>query len=68
MGLHSTADAHAVLFGNFRRGYLLARRTGTEVTVDPYTSPGYTRFYVRRRIGGILLNNDAIKALKIADS
>lgn len=61
------ADAFAVLFGNFRRGYLIADRQGMAITVDPYTNPGYTRFYVRKRVGGCVLNNDAIKALRIAD-
>lgn len=61
------ADAFAVLFGNWRRGYLLADRGGMAITVDPYSAPGMTRFYVRRRVGGCVLNNDALKALRIAD-
>lgn len=60
-------DNFAVLFGNFARGYLLADRSGMTITVDPYTTPGYTKFYVRRRVGGCVLNNDALKALRIAD-
>ena len=61
------ADAFSVLFGNFRRGYLIADRVGIQILVDPYTTPGLTRFYVRKRVGGCVLNNDAIKALRIAD-
>ena len=67
MGLHTVADAFPIIFGNWMRGYLLARRTDTQITVDPYSNPGYTRFYVRRRIGGCVINNDALKALRIAD-
>jgi HK97 family phage major capsid protein len=62
------ADNHVVFFGNWARGYLLVERTGMEITVDQVTNPGYTRFYVRRRIGGCVLNNDAIKCLTYADS
>ena len=58
------ANAHPVAFGNFRRGYLLVDRVGMRITVDQVTNPGFVRFYIRRREGGIPLNNDAIKFLK----
>lgn len=61
------ADAFPVLFGNFRRGYLFADRSDLQITVDQVTKPGHTRFYVRSRKGGTVLNNDSIKALRIAD-
>jgi HK97 family phage major capsid protein len=57
-------NAHPVLFGNFRRGYLIVDRVGLRITVDQVTTPGYVKFYIRRRTGGIVLNNDAIKCLK----
>lgn len=53
-----------VAFGNFRRGYVLADRVGLRITRDNVTNVGFTRFYVRRREGGIVLNNDAIKFLR----
>jgi len=53
-----------VAFGNFRRGYLLADRVGMRITRDNVTNPGYIRFYVRRREGGIVYNNDAIKWIR----
>jgi len=62
-----TNDAFAVLFGNFKRGYLLVDRVGMRITANPYSTPGMVSFYVRRRVGGCVLNNDAIKALRIAD-
>lgn len=51
-------------FGNFKRGYVLADRVGLRITRDQVTNVGFVRFYVRRREGGIVLNNDAIKWLK----
>lgn len=60
-------DAFSVLFGNWKRGYLLVDRVGMRITVNPYSTPGMVSFYVRRRVGGCVLNNDAIKALRIAD-
>lgn len=53
-----------VAFGNFRRGYVLADRVGLRITRDNVTNVGFVRFYVRRREGGIVLNNDAIKFLR----
>jgi HK97 family phage major capsid protein len=53
-----------VAFGDFRRAYTLADRGQLELDVDRITTPGYTKFYVRRRVGGIVTNNDAIKFAK----
>lgn len=57
-------NAHPIAFGDFRRGYVLADRVGLRVTRDNVTNVGFVRFYVRRREGGIVLNNNAIKWLK----
>jgi HK97 family phage major capsid protein len=58
------ANAHPIAFGDFRRGYVLADRVGLRITRDNVTNVGFVRFYVRRREGGIVLNNNAIKFLK----
>ncbi len=57
-------DAFPILFGNFRRGYVMVDRVGMRITRDDVTTPGFVKFYIRRREGGIVLNNDAIKALR----
>ena len=51
-------------FGNFGRGYELIDRSDITITVDPYTTPDYTKFYTRRRVYGHPLNNDAVKWLR----
>ena len=54
-----------VAFGDFRAGYLICNLVGMRVTVDDnITTPGYVKFYVRKRIGGKLINDDAIKVVK----
>jgi HK97 family phage major capsid protein len=53
-----------VAFGDFSRGYLLTDRIGMRMTRDNVTNIGYVRFYVRRREGGIVLNNDSIKWIR----
>lgn len=62
------AGAFPVLFGDFREGYCLVDLVGTRITIDPYTTPGTIKFYVRKRIGGKIKNDDAIKAIKCATS
>lgn len=60
-------DAFPIALGDFRQGYLIADSGGLRITVDDnITAPGRIRFYVRRRVGGVIYNSDAIKLLKIA--
>ena len=61
-----SAGNDVIAFGDWNSAYLLTNRTDTQITVDQVTNPGHTRFYVRRRAGGIVLNNDAVKTLKLA--
>lgn len=58
------ANNHPIAFGDFRRGYVIADRVGLRITRDNVTNIGFVRFYIRRREGGTVLNNDAIKWLK----
>lgn len=59
------ANQHPVIFGDFRRGYVLTDRVGpVRITRDELTHPGYSRYYLRRRVGGTPRNNDALKILK----
>jgi len=53
-----------IAFGDFRKGYVLADRVGLRITRDNVTNVGFVRFYIRRREGGTVLNNDAIKWIK----
>jgi HK97 family phage major capsid protein len=52
-------------FGDFRRAYLLVDRTDLRITFDNITEAGFLKFYCRRRTGGRILNNDAVKFLKL---
>lgn len=58
------ANAHPIAFGNFRRAYVLVDRVGLRITRDNVTNVGFVRFYIRRREGGHVLNNDALKFIK----
>jgi HK97 family phage major capsid protein len=58
------ANNFPIGFGNWRRAYVLADRVGLRITRDNVTNIGHVRFYVRRREGGIVLNNDAAKFIR----
>lgn len=60
------ADATAIAFGDFARGYLVVDRTGVRVLRDPYSAKPYVLFYTTKRVGGGVQDFDAIKLLKFA--
>ena len=62
------ADALAVAFGDFRRGYLIVDRAGLSVLRDPYSAKPYVLFYTTKRVGGGVQDFDAIKVLKFAEA
>lgn len=62
------ANAFPLAFGDFKEGYLIADRVGMRMTRDEITSPGFVKYYIRKRVGGKLRNTQAIKLLKIAAS
>ena len=55
-----------IAFGNFRAGYLVAERSATQILRDPFTNKPFVHFYATKRIGGQVLDSEAIKLLKIA--
>lgn len=60
------AGASALAFGNFQQGYLIADRLGTRVLRDPFSNKPFVHFYTTKRVGGGVVNSDAIKLLKFA--
>lgn len=60
------ADAPAIAFGDFRRGYLIVDRLGIRVLRDPYSAKPYVLFYTTKRVGGGVQNFEAIKFLQFS--
>jgi len=54
-----------IAFGNFRHGYLIAEHSATRVLRDPFTNKPFVHFYATKRVGGQVLDSNAIKLLKI---
>lgn len=61
------ANSLSVAFGNFRRGYLIVDRQGIRVLRDPYSSKPYVEFYSTKRVGGDVVDSDAIKLVKFTN-
>ena len=59
------AGTYPIAFGNFRHGYLIAERSATQILRDPFTNKPFVHFYATKRVGGQVLDGNAIKLLKI---
>lgn len=62
------ADSLSIAFGNFRAGYLIAERSATSILRDPFTNKPFVHFYATKRIGGQVMNSEAIKLMQFSAS
>lgn len=62
------ANSLSVAFGNFRAGYLIADRGETRILRDPFSNKPFVHFYATKRVGGAIIDSNAIKLLKFAAS
>jgi HK97 family phage major capsid protein len=60
------ANALAIAFGDFSRGYKVIDRIGTRVLIDPYTAKPNVKYYTTKRVGGGVDNFEAIKLQKVS--
>lgn len=61
------ANNFPIAFGNFGAGYLIADSGDLRITLDDnITTPGLVRWYLRRRVGGVIYDSEAIKLLKVS--
>jgi HK97 family phage major capsid protein len=62
------ASSLSIAFGNFKRGYTIVDRIGMRMLRDPYSNKPYVGFYTTKRVGGMVVNSEAIKLIKFATS
>lgn len=62
----AAADSLSVAVGDFKRGYKIVDRVGIRVLRDPFTDKPYVKFYTTKRVGGEVVNTEAVKLLKLA--
>lgn len=62
------ANSYSIAVGDFKRGYLIVDRRGLSLLRDPYTTKGRVKFHLTKRVGGDVIDSEAIKVLKFAAS
>lgn len=55
-----------VAFGDFKRAYMVVDGVGIRVLRDPFTSKPNVLFYTTKRVGGGVVNFEALKLMKIS--
>lgn len=60
------ASAFPIALGDWQNGYLINDRMDVRLLRDPYTNKPYVMFYATKRVGGGVLNAEAIKLLQVA--
>ena len=62
------AGAKPIAFGDFSRAYTLVDRVSMSIMRDPYSqaSVGNTRYLARRRVGGAVVNAEAIRLQNVS--
>ncbi len=55
--------SYPIAFGNWKRGYTIVDRFGTRLLRDPFTNKPYVQFYTTKRVGGMVVDSEAIKVL-----
>jgi HK97 family phage major capsid protein len=58
------ASSLSVAFGDFKEAYTIVDRLGLTLLRDNLTAKPYVKFYNRRRVGGAVVNFEAIKLMK----
>jgi HK97 family phage major capsid protein len=61
-----SAGAKPILFGDFAQAYLIVDSVGTRILRDPFSNKPFVQFYTTKRVGGGLLNPEAIKAQNVS--
>ncbi len=62
------ANSLSIAFGDFNAGYQIVDRQGVRILRDSFTAKPYVKFYTTKRVGGDVVNFEAIKLMKFANS
>lgn len=63
-----SANSLSVAFGDFNAGYQIVDRQGIRILRDSFTAKPYVKFYTTKRVGGDVVNFEAIKLMKFSAS
>lgn len=60
------ADSLSIAVADFKAAYQIVDRQGIQILRDPFTEKPFVKFYTTKRVGGDVVNFEAIKLLKLA--
>jgi HK97 family phage major capsid protein len=61
-----STNSLSIAVGDFRQAYLIVDRIGIRVLRDPYTAKPYVLFYTTKRVGGSVIDFNAVRLMKFA--
>lgn len=61
-----TSNNDIVIYGNLRKGYQIVDRADIKIQRDPYSSKPFVIYYATKRVGGDVVDTNAIKVLKLS--
>ena len=61
------ADALSIAIGDFKSAYKIVDRANINLVRDPYTDKPYIKFYAVKRVGGDVVNPNAVKFAKFSE-
>ncbi|MFO0389883.1 MAG: phage major capsid protein [Alphaproteobacteria bacterium] len=56
----------SIAVGDFKAGYQIVDRRGIRILRDPFTEKPFVKFYATKRVGGDVINSEAIKLMKFS--
>lgn len=58
----------SIAFGNFKETYQIVDRSTMQLMRDPFSAKPHVEFYATKRVGGDVINFDALKLLKFSNA
>jgi len=62
----AAAASLSVAVGDFQAAYQIVDRRGIRILRDPFTEKPFVKFYATARVGGDVVNSEAIKLMKLS--
>ncbi len=62
----AAANSLSIAVGDFQAAYQIVDRQGISILRDPFTEKPFVKFYATKRVGGDVVNFEAIKLMKLA--
>lgn len=62
--LEAGRSSTSVIFGNFKQAYQIVDRKSLGIMRDPFSSKPFVEFYATKRVGGAVVNFEALKMVR----